>query len=179
MRMKPLGRCSSIFFILDNVAYVAHVYADSLVLVLQKERVVVGRGTLFGSLVQEGVLPFHAFGSCIQFCLSEGFQQVVYRFHFIAFHGIVAIRSSKHHQGFHFQRAHEVEPAHIGHIYVDENGIDGLFLHFFFRLDGILTFAYKLQEGVLLYVGRQLLECQRLVVDSQGSYSVFHILVLL
>ncbi len=103
-----------------NVAYVAHVYADSLVLVLQKKRVVVGRGTLFGSLVQERVLPFHAFGSCIQFCLSEGFQQVVYRFHLIAFHGIVAIRSGKHHQRFHFQRAHEVEPAHIGHIYIYE-----------------------------------------------------------
>jgi len=62
------------------------------------------------------------------------------------------------------RKKREARPAKYQ--YVDENGIDSLLLHFFFRLNGILTFADKFQEGVLLYVSRQLLECQRLIVYS-------------
>ena len=157
-----------------DVAYVVDVDPYHAVLRFQEDGVVVvGRCRLLNGRcgsVKQVVAGLHLVGRPLHVVETEGLEQVVHGIDLEPVDGILGVGSGEDHQRWCCQRLHEVHAIEVGHVDVDEDGIDHLFLHDLAGLEGTLAGFHELQEGYFLDIGGQLAECQRLIVDGKASY---------
>ena len=158
-----------------DVADVAHAHAHHLVVGLEEDVVGLGeRSCLVGGLsvgcggdgILQLVLAAHLFGRLAELVHGEGLEQIVHGVGAEAFDGIFAVGRGEHHEGRREEGTHEVEAVEVGHVDVDEDGIDGLVLEHTTGFHGACGGADELEIGNLLDAGGELLECQGLVVDG-------------
>ena len=109
---------------------------------------------------------------------TEGFQQVVHGIHLETFHSILGVGGGEDdertalHDIVVGELAHEVHAAEVGHVDVAEDGVHRVLLQKLTGFQRALTLCCQFEEGYLINIGDDLLECQRFIVNSHASYHV-------
>lgn len=98
---------------------------------------------------------------------SEGLEQVVNGIDLIAVDGVFTVGGGEDDDGWCDERPHKVESAEVGHVDIDEDGIDDIFFHELFGFGGTLAFTDEFEERYYLDVCGKLLQCQWFIVDCK------------
>ena len=152
-----------------HIADVANVDANRLVVGLEEHRVAVklvdddARFLRHRSVLQF-VAMLHLLGSPLKVLQAERLEQIVDGIHLEALDGILRVGRGEHDKGRSLHLLDKLHTVEVGHVDVDEDGIDYLLIHDLLGLQSALAGSHQFEVRYLLYVCGQLAQCQWLIV---------------